>query len=102
MVKQLQAGAGKKATIPLAKKKEKARAYTEAMKKQKKCVQEESEEDESPPLKAGRRTIKRQNEALYEDESDEDIHPVNVHGEGQIIEIVSALQHNFTLRNHFL
>jgi hypothetical protein len=71
------------------------------MKKRKKCVQEESEEDESPPLKTGRRTIKRQNEALYEEKSDEDIHPVNVHRGGQIIEIVRALQHNFMLRNLF-
>lgn len=91
MAKEPEAGAGKKAT----EKKEKARADTEAMKKWKKEIEDESEEDEDPPLKIGRRAIKSHKEALYKEESNEDIHPENVYGGGQIIELVGALQHNF-------
>ncbi len=84
-----------KVTVPVAKEKEKSRVNAEVTKKRKSRVDEEfkeeefeSEGDESPPLKAVARGIKRHKESLYDEESDDDFQYVNVHDEGQIINLV--------------
>jgi hypothetical protein len=86
---------GRKVTVPVAKEKEKSRVNAEVTKKRKSRVEEEfkeeefeSEGDESPPLKAVARGIKRHKESLYDEESDDDFQYVNVHDEGQIINLV--------------
>ena len=88
---------GRKVTVPVAKQKEKSRVNAEVTKKRKSRVEEEFEEeesesegDESPPLKAVARGIKRRKESLYDEESDDDFQYVNVHDEGQIINLVSV------------
>jgi len=88
---------GRKVTVPVAKEKEKSRVNAEVTKKRKSRVEEEFEEeesesegDESPPLKAVARGIKRRKESLYDEESDDDFQYVNVHDEGQIINLVSV------------
>lgn len=67
-----------------AEKIQKARADSEVTNKQKQ-VEDEYEEVESPPEKAVACVFKKRKNALYEEESNEGIQIVNVHGEGQNI-----------------